>query len=94
MLSACSRNWQTMEDFLVYDTLYTPVEKVFPGLYYDELNNMRITGNDTIYGSYQPDYTYSFHSFDGLKTSSINKISDSANTVATEKANLTCIPDE
>lgn len=74
LLSACSRNWQTMEDFLVYDTLYTPVEKVFPGLYYDELDNIRITGNDTIFGSYKSDYSYSFHSFNGLKTSSINQI--------------------
>lgn len=72
MLSACSRDWNTMENFLAYDTLYTPAEKVFPGFLYDEINIIRVTGKDTIYGSYQRDL--SFHSFDGLKTSVINQI--------------------
>jgi photosystem II stability/assembly factor-like uncharacterized protein len=72
MLSACSRDYDTMENFIAFDTLYTPVEKVFPGSLYDEINIIRVTGKDTIYGSYKRDF--SFHSFDGLKTSVINQI--------------------
>lgn len=89
VLMACSKNEQTMEDLLTVDTLYTPAERVLPGSGQDRMNYIKVAGRDTIFGFYHIGSSVMvFHSFDGLKTSSVYEIPYGWRIIYFEKGNI------